>query len=583
MIATSLITSGFDVELQLGANWFRTALNLLISKKLLGPPGVPIIILNVQITFEPGWDLQIDVLGLPEPVFAKAELNSDGDKLILSTSLPEDEPREIPFDVLKNLQSTPVLVKHPGDAEHEAVIILLANLKIHAEPQNQDPFDISTVGLPRGTIDTAQSFLPLNKDVAFGMSKETFKRFANNIWHTQLRADDGTHPLPDAENKKGDWEKVTMSASDGKIKIKLEGNIPVDSPIIDVVPDPHVTITLNITPKIENGVLSFSVDPDTDVDTGLLGDIFGAITGGIGGGIVGGIIGFIVGLVTGGILATMIAGFIIGAAIGVVVGVIVIEVAEVIVEGIVQKEIKAKLNGEQLPDLLCGKNGVVQIATPNPSEGFNLSVLDSIPASIPIHTDLPANEFLFKQSLLVTSVYDDFTADGNGFAIAGTSGEAEKFQPEVVSVKSFNYVTDSVTLEERLESITYRNSKGDVQTLSVDEVIERTKNGELKAPFKLFEKPDKTTLRIPEGKLACVTLKPVAISEDDTVVKIIEFENGLRLRVPDAVKLQDAAAIIVTGFQLIHPKDYNAYYRAKADFFKDNNFESLPQFKAESR
>jgi hypothetical protein len=64
----------------------------------------------------------------------------------------------------------------------------------------------------------------------------------------------------------------------------------------------------------------------------------------------------------------------------------------------------------------------------------------------------------------------------------------------------------------------------------------------------------------------------------DTVVQEIEFPGGLRLKVPDAVALQDAAALIVTGYQLIHPRDYDPYYRAKADFYKDNNFESLPKY-----
>ncbi|MEO8148571.1 MAG: hypothetical protein ABI723_13075, partial [Bacteroidia bacterium] len=358
MISTTRISSGFDVELQLGANWFRTALELLNEHKLLGPPGLPILILDVQITFEPGWDLQINVFGLDEPVFAKAELSDDGNSLILTTSLPLVPPKTIPFGVLKDLAGPPVLVKRGGDADHEAAMILLANLNIHAESQSQEPLDLSVTQFIRGNPEDAISFLPLGKDVAFGMSKETYKRFANNIWHTQLRANDGTHPLPDLENKKGDWEKVTMTASGGKIQIKLEGNVPVDSPIIDVVPDPHVTITLNITPKLtDDGQLTFSIDPDTDVDTGLLGDIFGALTGALGGGIVGGIIGFIVGLVTGGILAAVLTGLVIGAGIGLVVGIIVIEVAEVVVEGIIQKEIKAKINGEQLPSLLCGKNG----------------------------------------------------------------------------------------------------------------------------------------------------------------------------------------------------------------------------------
>jgi hypothetical protein len=91
-------------------------------------------------------------------------------------------------------------------------------------------------------------------------------------------------------------------------------------------------------------------------------------------------------------------------------------------------------------------------------------------------------------------------------------------------------------------------------------------------------KPEAADLRVPSGRLACVCLKPVRIRRNDTVVQEIEFEGGTRLRVPDAVVLQDAGAIVVTGYQLIHPRDYHAYYRAKADFLKDNNFESLPEF-----
>src|SRR3990170_5767856 len=108
---TTRISSGFDVELQLGAKWFRTALDLLNEHKLLGPPGLPIVILDVQITFEPGWDLQIDVLGLDDPVFAKVELSADGSSMTFTTSLPLVPPTTIPFSVLQNLSGVPVLVK----------------------------------------------------------------------------------------------------------------------------------------------------------------------------------------------------------------------------------------------------------------------------------------------------------------------------------------------------------------------------------------------------------------------------------------------------------------------------------------
>ncbi len=564
MITTTRITSGFDIEFQLGGKWFFTAINLMNDNGLLAPPGITVVITNVQITFEPGWDLQIDILGLGIPVFAKAELNDEGTEMKLTTNMPGVPERTIPFGALKDLAQPPLLVKLEGDAENEPVMAILANLNIHAEPQSGEPLPDGEL-LERGNADNAQSFLPTGKDICFGMNKETFSRFANNIWHTKLRADDGTHPLPDADNKKGDWAEVTMKPENGKIRLKLEGDIPVDSPLIDIIPDPHVVITLLLTPKISDGKLSFTIDTDTDVDTGLLGDLFAGITGGI----AGAIIGFIVGLITGGILVAVL----VGAGIGIVVGIIAIEVTEVVIEGIVQQEIKAKINGKNIPDIDCCKDNIVQIAKPSGGgDEFNLSVLDSIPSSIAIYTENPEDELLYKRSLLVTSDYDDFTIDSAGFGVAGTSGTDERFQPEVVSISGVKYENETLT------SITYMRKDGQSQELTIDEVFQRTGQAELKAPFKIFLEPEDSKLRIPEGRLACVCMKPVAINEKDTIVQEIEFENGIKLKVPDAIALQDAAAIVVTGYQLIHPRDYNAYYRAKADFFLDNNLESLPTY-----
>ena len=169
-------------------------------------------------------------------------------------------------------------------------------------------------------------------------------------------------------------------------------------------------------------------------------------------------------------------------------------------------------------------------------------------------------------------MYDDLVVDSDGFGISGISSTGEKFQPEVVSISNFNYEGD------RLASITYQRSGGAQQEVLIEEVFNRIGLTELMAPFKIFQRPEESSVRIPEGKLACVCLKPIAIHQEETVVKQIEFENSLRINVADAIALQDAAGIVVTGYQLIHPKNYNAYYRAKADFFKDNNFESLPKF-----
>lgn len=558
MIQSQRIASGFDVELHIGAGWFRTAIDLLIDKGIIFVPGLPIIITDVQITFEDDWDLQIDVLGLPEPVFARATLNDSGTQLALDFSRPEIPRRVIPFGALTNLSGKPVLVKREGDANHEAALVVLANLRLQTPSQSEDPLSqAELIDQLRGNPDDALSILPRGQHIAFGMGKTTYQRFANNIWHTELRAADGSHPLPDSTDKKGDWKKVSMKGQNGKIVITLEGEVP-----IDLWPDADVTITLTLTPSIVNDNLTFSISTDTNVDTGILGDIFAFF----GGGLAGGIIGFVIGLVTGGVLA----GLLIGAAIGAVVGVIVLEIAEVVVEGIVQKQINAKIDGEPVATVHCNELGIVQLATP-PSDGFDLAILDSIPSSIAVHTETTQAEPLYKRSLLVTSKYDEVTVDANGFAAAGQSGTDERFQPMIASLVAATY------LDNELASLRFRSLSGAEQTLTVTEILDRAGDGELQPPFKLFAKPEDASLRIPEGKLACVCLKPVAIKQMTSIVEEIEFENGVRLKVPDAVMLQDAGALIVQGYQLIHPEDYSAYYRAKADFFKDNNFESLPK------
>jgi hypothetical protein len=553
MITTTLIASGFDVELDLGGGWFTTTLIALDSVS-----NTPIGVTSVEVAVdEPGFELRIFTAVGSD--LANIEINDDGSQLTIST-LATGITKTIPFGALSGLSGTPVLVKLVGDADHENVIAVLANLKLQVEAQDEEPTDTP---VPRGDATAAVSFLPLGKHIAFGMGKATYQRLANNTWHTDLRAEDGTHPLPDAAGKIGDWESASMSASGGKLRIRLEGNVPADSPVIDVIPDPHVTITLIITPSVSNGELLFQIETDTDIDAGLLGDLFAAISGGV--------LGFVIAIIAGATLggALIVAGIV---AAGLV---IVLEAAEYIAEGIVQKRIRAKIDGAALPDILCNQDGIVQIATPPASEEetFDLSFLSAIPSSIVLETSRPAGESLFRRSLLVKSLYDDLAVDADGFAAAGLSAQGEKFLPDLVSLVEATYV------DEELVSLTFERSDAVQQVVTFADAIARGFTSELSPPFKLFIPPPNATFRIPEGQIACVCLNPVAIERDGLgVVKAIEFENGIRLLARDAIALQDVAGLIVTGFQLIHPRDYHAYYRAKADSEISNNFEELPGF-----
>jgi hypothetical protein len=83
---------------------------------------------------------------------------------------------------------------------------------------------------------------------------------------------------------------------------------------------------------------------------------------------------------------------------------------------------------------------------------------------------------------------------------------------------------------------------------------------------------------LPNGRLAIVCLEPTRIRRKDTIIQEFEFGDGARLRVPEAVALQDAGAIVLRGYQLIHPRNYRPYFRTPADSRTANNLESLPTF-----
>jgi hypothetical protein len=566
MINTNRISSGFDVELQLGSGWFHTALARLAEEGVLAG-NIPITIGSVTITPEDDeWDLLItlnaEVPGIPTPSEARAAvtISADGTELIITTDSIFMPEKTIPFGALGDLPQPPTLVKLPGNDEHEHVMAILANMNIQAVAQSEEPRAPDDF-FERGDAVAAQSFLPTGSHIVFGIGAVGYQRFANNLWHTQLRAADGTHPLPDAENRAGNWSSVSLTADGDRLKLQLEGDIPVDSPIIDLIPDPHVTIKIWLRPGLNTeGGIEFEIETEANIDTGLLGDLFV--------GFVGGLVGLVIGLFTGG------WGFLIGFAIGAAIGVIVLEIAEAVAGLAVNGVIRARLNGQPVREILCCENGIVQAAMPNPdAESFNLGLLNTIPVSIPIHFDRPDNE-LFERTLLVSTSYDeeDTTVNGDGFAMAGGSLSTEVFRPLPAQITNATYD------EEVLQTLEYLTDDGTVMVLTREEVLARAAEAELVAPFRVFTRPDDVTLRIPQGRLATICLHPQRIHREETIIKEIEFENGLHLKVPDAVALQDAAASVLAQFQLIHPRDYHAYYRARADDILGNNFEKLETY-----
>ena len=545
MVDTSRIQSGFDAELQLGRLWFLTAIQALIDNGEVNLPN-GINITDVEVIDDPDWDLEMQTnIGLS--VNASVEISDN--KFVFTTDL-DGNNFEIDMPGFGQLAAPPILHKVIGTGGFENVMSLLFNQDIRASTQNQDPLP-SGEHLERGNPDNAISFLPAEQHIALGLAKESFKRFANNIWHTELRDDDGSHPLPKpGEDKKGDWKKVKVSLNKDRIKFTLEGEVP-----IDLWPDADVTLELEIIPKLDNGKLTFAIDTDLDVDTGFWGDVL-AFT-------VGALLGLLIAIFTGGLVLVPALGL--GA-------VIILEVAEYIVGEEIERRIVAKdSNGHQLTYQVCNEE-IVKLGFPKPSEeGISIGALDAIPTSIPVVND--NDNPLFTRTVAVVADFDEVTLDGKGLAIAGKSGPAELFEPQVARLVESAYEQDD------LKQLKYTvPSTGDEVTLDLDEVMTRLAENELKPPVKTESGLEDPVLDIPNGKLCCPCLKPTHIKRKDTVITRIKFDTGLELNTADAVLLQDNAGVFLEGLQLIHPNNANPYFRAQANQTTADNFEELPEF-----
>ena len=566
MIDTNRIRSGFDVEFQLGSGWFLTALNGLAERGLLIPPGsIPFIaddatfeVIAVEIIFDPpDRDLRIDILIgglLPITVFASISLSDDGSELVLKNSLTDD-PTTVPFGVLDGLAGVPELDKLPGNNDHEPAIVLLANFDLRANSQGGPPLPPGE-HVPRGDSNNALSFLPLNQDVAIGIPQAALSRFANDIWHSQLTDEDGNHPFPDAENEQGDWRSVSMFVQNGRIRVSLQGRAEIDTPLIDIIPDPDITITVDLIPNINNGILTFELVADANIDFGILGDLLAAI--------VGGIIGFVIGLFTG----NPIGGAITGAALGVV----LLEVGEVIVGDIIAREIQAQIDGEPLTQFFKCENNVVNLATvPDQGQGLNLGFLDTLPTSVPIFTDNP--DPLHKRTVLVTTSFNDFSLNNNGFGLEGSSDIEERYLPEDASIVRQTSVNDVLT------TLIYQTPDTTEHEIPVADILTRVAADNVPEPLNVLDSnQNDVILRKEEGQLPIACLHPVAIRRQETIITDIRFDTGLEMVTADTIMLQDAGALILPNLQLIHPVNANPYYRSPPNATEEDNFENLPEF-----
>ena len=560
MIDHTRISTGFDIEILLGAGYFLTVFEgtfdagkipdriptddeggfisigrpnfvRILPDGSLNPQGVsadievviPARLVDwIDVTIGMGVTIETDQVKLEYRYIDETTkgliaffglITSQPDLLAeVESQLIQNLNQSVPMDFTGNDVAEMKVKKITEEGEFQTVYGLYLNLNLIVAPQNQPAEDDF---IARGDMDLARTFLPEDRTFAVGIGRETFGRMANNMWHNfGVVNDNGTinHPLMDEDKKVGEYRSVSIEPVSGSLKVTVKSVF-----FIDNWPDADVTSSFLFTPRVENGSLLYDIElTEFDADTGLLGDFLGFLLGGLLGAIIGAFFGPI--------------GIAVGAAIGGVGGIATIEITEAVMEG-------------QFSDQ----------AEEEAKEADVASAFSAFPVRKRLFTD--DRDPFYHRHFEIVSKFDEANVNNLGMSLAGHAIMEPVNEPvdTMIVNKKRGSSADSWN---GLVSLTYHlDSIGDA-VMPISEVLRR----------------------IPLKQIQRVHMKPVAIRRKETIVTDIKYDSDVDFHVFETVALQDNGALVLMKFMLIHPKNSNPYYRAWADKRIENNFESLPKF-----
>lgn len=368
--------------------------------------------------------------------------------------------------------------------------------------------------IPRGDAGRAVSFLPQDRSFAIGLGPDTFPRLANDMWHGLGEVqDNGAIEHPVKDGDSTVGEYRSVAIAPRNGFMEVTVRSRI---FIDIWPDADVTAVFHFTPTTNDGLLSFDIElTEFDADTGLVGDLLAFL--------IGGVIGLLIGLFFGPI------GIAIGASIGGVGGIATLEITEEIVEGQFDDRVEEQAKEEA---------GVA-------------SALSAFPIRKRLFTD--DRDPFFLRHFEVVSLFAEAQVNGNGMSMGG-AGVMETVNEPVDTTIVGCERGDGPLSRFGLLSLTYRlENHGDIP-VPITEVLRRR----------------------PLDQIQRVHLRPTHIRRRNTIVTDVHFQSGVEFQVNELVNLQDNDVLVVSGYQLIHPRNANPYYRAWADHTLENNFESLP-------
>lgn len=159
--------------------------------------------------------------------------------------------------------------KLPGNDTHQNAICMYLNLNLRDGPV-EDSFLAE-----RGDTAKALNFLTNDKDLAFGMPGSIYFKLANDAFQklaeeTSKNSGIFRYPLRNNLNDKsgeitGKFTSVSIFADSGNFIIKISGEYFIDTPVVDIVPDPSFDVYIYCIPIITNGVITWKFDYDFDI------------------------------------------------------------------------------------------------------------------------------------------------------------------------------------------------------------------------------------------------------------------------------------------------------------------------------
>lgn len=551
MIDHTLIRTGFDYEILLGAAYFLTIVQGAYDHGEIPPeieredgPPIPvgrphdaqvlpedetadlmifvmityIVPVEVGLRFRVGFTTEAAQLTFVDLDEATKELiiGFAGEEALqeIVDNLQSQLDREVPLDLGAGFVQF-VSKKLPGDGSRQAAIGLYANADLQIAPQSGPPEDEP---IARGNPDIATSFLPTDRNFAIGLSLQTFQRMANHAWHQTGEEIDGDlkHPIFDPAEL-AEWEAAVeadpstpkpdpigkfvsfaITPLNGRIRMRVKSRI-----FIDFWPDADVTADFNLTPDIEGGNLGIETELDNyDVDTGLLGDLIAFLALGL-------------------------------------FGVLILEVVEAVAEGATGEQVERE-----------GQDRAAQ-------------AFSGLPSTYRLFSQ--RNDPFYETHVLLRHFYLEANVDPLGMSLEGEARVEEADEPVPVELVDKTR-SEMFPAFENLMSLFYR----------VPDFLEGERIELLMADV---------IARLPVNRLTTVEMRPTAVHRTRTIIRDIRFAAGVDFTINESIFLLHSDVLTMPGYELIQPRrpgvyGYVArpYFRDRADSSREDNLDELPTF-----